>query len=130
MDRVVEFVLPIGYEDDDGMIHREGKMKMATAIDEIEVHNDERVLSSPRFHDVLLLAKIIVNIGEITNVSVDEVLNLYEVDFRYLQTLYKEVNGHLEHDLQVRCPKCNHLDKVSLSSVYKNLDFYFRKEEE
>ncbi len=130
MGKEIEFVLPIGFEDGEGIIHRAGKMKMATALDEIDVHNDERVLSSPRYHDVLLLSKIIVNIGEINNISVDEVLSLYEVDFRYLQTLYKEVNGHLEHELQVRCPKCNHLDKVSLSGVYKNLDFYFRKEDD
>lgn len=126
----MDFVLPIGYQDENGELHREGTMRLATALDEIEVHNDEKSFSSERFHDVLLMARIIPKIGTISAVSVAIIQNLYEVDFRYLQTLYKEINGQLENEIKVKCPKCNHIDKIHLSEVYKKLDFYFKKSEE
>ena len=41
-----EFVLPKGYIDDNGNLHREGSMRLATAMDEILPLRDPRVRRS------------------------------------------------------------------------------------
>src|SRR5947208_3440022 len=35
MQSEVDFVLPIGYRDENGVVHREGRMRLATARDEL-----------------------------------------------------------------------------------------------
>ena len=129
MERQVDFLLPVGYLDDKGDLHRAGKIRLATAMDEIEIHNDDKVYLA-RYHDILLLSKVITKLGDLPIVDIHVIEDLYEVDFRYLQTLYKEINGYLEKDIQTICPKCNTVNTVNLSRVYENLDFYFRKDQE
>ena len=42
------FVLPRGYVDEQGRVHREGVMRLATARDEITPQTDPRVRQNPR----------------------------------------------------------------------------------
>ena len=44
-----EFTLPQGYTDDEGTLHREGRMRLATAADEIEPLQDPRVQSNSSY---------------------------------------------------------------------------------
>ena len=47
METIYEFTLPKGYVDNNGEVHRRGKMRLATAGDEISATRDPRVLSNP-----------------------------------------------------------------------------------
>ena len=51
------FVLPRGYVDGDGVVHREGSMRLATARDEIYPQSDPRVRENPAYLTVLLLTR-------------------------------------------------------------------------
>jgi hypothetical protein len=123
-----DFLLPVGYLDDDGTLHRTGTMRLATALDEIEIHSDERMLSSERYHDILLFSRVITKIGDYSPVTAEIVEGLFEVDFRYLQSLYMEKNGQLQHRIESVCPKCQSRNTVDLAKVYSNLEFYFSKD--
>ncbi len=129
MSAEFDFLLPVGYMAGDGTLSRTGRMRLATALDEIEIHSDERMLSSERFHDILLFSRVITKIGDITPVTTEIVEELFEVDFRYLQSLYMEKNGQLAAQIESVCPKCHGRNPVNLATVYSNLEFYFSKDE-
>lgn len=56
MQTVYEFELPKGYVDSTGAVHRKGKMRLATAGDEISATRDPRVLSNPSYLSVVVLS--------------------------------------------------------------------------
>ena len=54
-----EFTLPMGYlDEEDGTLHREGVMRLATAADEILPLRDGRVDRNPAYLTVILLSII------------------------------------------------------------------------
>jgi hypothetical protein len=56
MTTVYDFELPKGYVDSAGAVHRRGKMRLATAGDEINATRDPRVLSNPSYLTVVVLS--------------------------------------------------------------------------
>jgi hypothetical protein len=125
----ISFLLPIGYEDDKGKFHREGKMRSTTAMDEIEIHADERLSFQKHYHDILLFNRVIIKLGDIASITCEIIENLYEADFRYLQTLYQSLNSDMKSELVTKCPKCSEINRINLSDVYKNIDFYANKKD-
>lgn len=49
METVFDFTLPKGLVDNAGQVHRKGKMRLATARDEISATRDPRVLTNPSY---------------------------------------------------------------------------------
>jgi hypothetical protein len=54
-----EFILPIGYQDEEGRLHREGIMRLATAADEILPLNDPRVQKNQAYLVMILFSRVI-----------------------------------------------------------------------
>jgi hypothetical protein len=100
------FVLPRGYVDRRGRLHRGGVMRLATARDEIAPQNTPQVRQNPAYLTVLLLSRTITKLGDLTSVDVEVVEDLFASDLAFLQDLYRRINqqGHTEAD--VRCPGC------------------------
>lgn len=88
----IEFSLPVGFVDRFGMLHRTGKMRLSRAKDEIELMSDKRVHSNKYYLGVLLLSKVITQLGTITDVKPELLEQLYSKDFEYLQNLYMQSN--------------------------------------
>jgi hypothetical protein len=101
------FTLPRGYVDEQGRVHRDGVMRLATARDEITTQNDPRVRQNPAYLTVLLLASTVVSLGS-ARVDTLVIENLFASDLAFLQDLYRRINqeGHTEAD--VVCPACAH----------------------
>ena len=57
------FVLPRGFVDDAGTVHRDGVMRLATARDEILPQRDPRVRENEAYLTVLLLSRVITRLG-------------------------------------------------------------------
>ena len=57
------FVLPRGYVDGTGTVHRDGVMRLATARDEIIPQRDPRVRENEAYLTVLLLSRVITKLG-------------------------------------------------------------------
>jgi len=88
----IEFELPMGYRDQDGRIHRQGVMRLATAGDEILPLKDHRVRENPGYLPIIVLARVVVSLGDVP-ISTSVIENLYHADFHYLQLIYNKVNG-------------------------------------
>lgn len=109
------FVLPRGYVDSAGHVHREGVMRLATARDELVPLRDDRVRENPAYLTVVLLARVITRIGAVTDVHAGVVENLFAADLAFLQDLYRRVNTEGHTRAAVTCPACEHRFAVDVS---------------
>lgn len=103
-----EFTLPMGYLDDEGTLHRDGVMRLATAADEIHPQRDGRVERNPAYLTVILLSRVIVRLGGLEQITPKTVEGLFAADLAFLQELYDRVNG-LAEARRVQCPECAHV---------------------
>jgi hypothetical protein len=88
-----EFTLPKGYVDDGGVLHRTGLMRLATARDEIEPLRDPRITGpEDPYLTLAILARVVVRLGSIEDISVRHVEALFAADLAYLQDLYGIIN--------------------------------------
>jgi hypothetical protein len=110
-----EFELPRGYVDSAGNVHKRGTMRLATARDELVPLADQRVRDNPAYLTVVLLARVIEQLGTITDVHPGIIENLFASDLAFLQDLYRRVNqeGHARAD--VECPSCGREFTVDLT---------------
>lgn len=86
------FTLPKGYVDDHGTLHRQGTMRLACARDEIEPLRDPRVKENEAYATVIVLARVITQLGTVPQVTTKTIDALFVSDFAYLQDLYRIVN--------------------------------------
>lgn len=87
-----DFTLPRGYVDKDGNLHRQGIMRLATARDEIEPMRDPRVLDNEAYLTVILLSRVLSQLGDVPQVTPKTIEGLFALDLAYLQDLYEAVN--------------------------------------
>jgi hypothetical protein len=109
-DRLVtefEFELPRGYVDGSGTVHRHGVMRLATARDELVPLIDGRVQENSAYLTVVLLARVIVSLGSITEVHPGMVEQMFASDLAFLQDLYRRINQEGHTRAAVTCPACN-----------------------
>lgn len=102
------FVLPRGYIDYDGNVHREGIMRVATVRDEIEPLEHPRVIANEAYLIVMLLSNVIVELGDLRDVTPDVVENMFATDLVYLKSLYEQINAVDDIMIEVVCPNCGH----------------------
>ena len=102
------FVLPRGYVDGAGTLHREGVMRLATARDEITPQRDPRVRENEAYLTILLLARVITRLGDLTDVHAGIIERLFAADLAFLQDLYRRINQEGHTRATVVCPDCRH----------------------
>ncbi|ESA38830.1 hypothetical protein N836_30345 [Leptolyngbya sp. Heron Island J] len=87
-----EFSLPKGYYDGEGNLHRKGKMRLAKAADEITPMRDPRVKANPAYATVLVLSRVVIQLGALSDITPRIIEDLYAADLNYLYTFYREIN--------------------------------------
>lgn len=117
MQTEIPFTLPKGYVDGNGNVHREGRMRLATARDEIEPLGDADVRQNQAYLSVLLVARTVTRLGEITEVTPELVEGLYAGDFDHLQRLYERINSNDDSVGVVSCPNCSHQFEVDMTEI-------------
>lgn len=96
-----EFVLPKGFVDDDGRLHRTGRMRLATGRDELEPLRDPSIDGpDDPLLTVLVLARVVTAIGTVTPVTTDHINGLFAVDLAFLQDFYGVVNFGSDEDVE------------------------------
>lgn len=103
-----EFVLPKGYIDDSGSLHREGSMRLATAMDEILPLRDPRVRNNEAYLVVILLAQVITRLGTLPKLTPAMIEKFFAADIAFLQDLYQQINDMDAHRVGAVCPNCGH----------------------
>lgn len=109
------FILPRGYVDSNGEIHRDGVMRLATARDELVSQRDDRVREDPRYLTVVLIGRVVSRIGGIEDVHAGVIENLFASDLAFLQDLYRRINQDGHTHARVRCPDCSSEFAVDLA---------------
>lgn len=112
-----EFALPIGYQDADGTLHRDGTMRLATAADEILPLKDGRVQSNQAYLIIILLSRVITRLGGIEQINPKVIEGLYAADLAYLQEFYNRINRNGKASVEASCPKCAHHFEMELNGV-------------
>lgn len=101
------FTLPRGYIDALGQVHRTGVMRLATALDEIEAVQDPRVRANEAYLPVLLLSRVIMQLGAFVPVSSEMIAALFVIDLAYLEDLYQRINSPEAVIVGAVCPQCS-----------------------
>jgi hypothetical protein len=102
------FLLPRGYVDTSGSVHRDGVMRLATARDELIPLRDDRVRENPAYLTVVLLGRVVTRIGGIEDIHAGIIENLFAADLAFLQDLYRRINQEGHTRAAVTCPGCGH----------------------
>jgi hypothetical protein len=113
----VEFELPKGYVDDDGTLHRQGVMRLATAADEILPMRDPRVQENEAYLPVIVLARVITRLGSLKDIHTGVIEGLYASDLAFLENLYTEFNANGESIPETGARKANGSRASSLQRV-------------
>jgi hypothetical protein len=108
------FVLPRGFVDESGAVHREGVMRLATARDEILPQRDPRVRENEAYLTVLLLSRVITRLGSLSSINAGTIEGMFASDLAFLQDLYRRVNQEGTTQVAVTCPACAHQFAVDL----------------
>lgn len=103
----IEFELPRGFVDSEGIVHKKGVMRLATALDEIEPLRDPRVQANEAYLVILLLSRVITRLGGVTAVTPQIVEGLYASDLAYLQEVYQRQNAPESVVVGAVCPNCS-----------------------
>ena len=109
------FILPRGYVDTTGTVHRDGVMRLATAKDEIVPQRDPRVRENEAYLTVLLLSRVITRLGRLGEVHPGIIENMFASDLAFLQDLYKRINQEGTSQAAVTCPACDHEFTVEMA---------------
>lgn len=88
-----EFTLPRGYVDGQGRLHKTGRMRLATARDELEPLRDPTVQGpdDPRL-TILVLTRVVEELGSLELVTSFDIEGLFAVDLAFLQDFYGVIN--------------------------------------
>ena len=112
-----EFTLPKGYVDQEGNLHRHGVMRLATAMDEIAPLRDLRVRSNQAYLVIVLLSRVIVQLGTLPQITTGVIENLFAADLAYLQAFYRQINEQGTSLITAKCPECNAEFEIDLAAL-------------
>lgn len=115
METVFDFTLPKGYLDGSGQLHRRGKMRLATAGDEIGATRDPRVLSNPSYLTIVILGRVVTELEGLEMVSANVIEKLFTADLAFLQDMYQRINDIEPPTMEAVCPDCGKIFRVPLN---------------
>ena len=114
METEFEFELPRGYVDAHGEVHKRGVMRLANAADKILPLRDPKVQQNPGYLTIILLARVITKLGNLSTVNTRVIEGLFTMDLAYLQDLYQRINMSEMPVYRVTCPHCSQELEVPL----------------
>lgn len=110
-----DFTLPKGLLDAQGQLHRTGRMRLATAKDEMALLQDPHLQANPAYGMLVLLSQVITQLGALERVTPADLENLFRPDIQYLRVFYEQIHQSGLPQLAVQCPQCQHQFAAELS---------------
>lgn len=111
------FHLPKGYVDGEGTVHRDGVMRLATAVDEITPLRDSRVKANEAYLTIMILARVITRLGSLSEVNTGIIERMFTADLAYLQEFYRSINEGGGSLGRVSCPSCHNEFEISPGEI-------------
>lgn len=108
------FTLPRGLLDDREQLHRKGRMRLATARDEILIQNEPRARENSAYGFLIVLSLTITCLGSLSTVSPAHLENLVLQDIAYLREFYNLINQQGTALIPAQCPHCQNTLEVEL----------------
>lgn len=113
----IEFNLPHGYVDPQGHVHRYGRMRMATVMDEIAPALEATQQYNDAYMIVLLMARVITQLGDLPQITPEVVSSLYAADMIYLEDLYLRLNSSDQIVMGTTCPHCQSQFNIAVAPL-------------
>ncbi len=101
-----EFTLPKGFVDNEGTLHRQGMMRLATAMDEITPLRDARVKHNDAYLSIIILSRVVTRLGSMPDMNTGVIERMFTADLAFLQEFYRSINEGGESLGRVACPSC------------------------
>lgn len=111
------FTLPRGYVDAEGNVHREGAMRLSTALDEVAPMKDPRVQANPGYLAIILFSRVITRLGDLTHINPKVIEGMFSADLAFLQNFYRQINENGHTRVGVQCPHCEAKFEVETNSL-------------
>jgi hypothetical protein len=115
LDTEFDFILPRGLIDEEGGVHRQGVMRLATAKDELSVQKDRRVKDDPAYGVLVMLSRVITRLGSLSAITPELLEGLFTLDLAYLREFYNRLNQQGDVYIPVECPQCSSQFTVELA---------------
>jgi hypothetical protein len=115
METIYDFTLPKGYMDGAGNVHKRGRMRLATAGDEISATRDPRVLANPSYLTIVILSKVVTELEGMDAVTATTIEQLFTADLAFLQDMYQRINDVEPPVMQCVCPDCGRSFEVPIN---------------
>jgi hypothetical protein len=110
-----DFSLPMGILDEEGTLHKEGCMRLATGADEILPLKDPRVQGNQAYLIFILLSRVVTRLGGIKSINPKTIEQLFAADLAYLQEFYNRINRNGHAAIKANCPHCGQDFDVELN---------------
>ena len=68
---------------------------------------DDRVRENANYLAVVLIGRVVNNIGDVDDIHSGVIENLFASDLAYLQDLYRRINQDGHAHVRVECPDCS-----------------------
>ena len=75
-------------------------MRLATAMDEIAPMRDPRVRSNQAYLVIILLSRVITQLGTVEVIDTGVVENMFSADLAFLQDFYRKINELSAEELE------------------------------
>jgi len=98
-------------------MHRHGRMRLAYAIDEVDVMNDPRVQVNESYLPILLLSRVVTQLDGVAAVTPEIIERLFASDLAYLQELYQHMNNGEQVTIGAVCPACRAQFQVQVAPL-------------
>jgi hypothetical protein len=102
------FQLPRGFVDEEGRLHRDGLLRLATAKDELTAQAEPLVRQNPAYLSIYLIMRTVTRLGSVPVIDRFVIEHLFASDLAFLQDLYRRVNQQGNTEAEVACPECGH----------------------
>lgn len=86
------FSLPLGLLDNQGTLHQDGEMRLATGKDEFYLQRDPRSLENPAYGTLIMLSRAIACLGNLSPVAPEDLEGLFLIDWQFLRNVYNAIN--------------------------------------
>lgn len=113
---LIEFELPIGYEDKDGEVHRNGLIRMSTG--ELEEKLALLIRENPGKANTVLLSNSIQELGTLKMIDTKVLRDMTRRDREYLTSLISKAKCGPNLVREVNCPVCGFAHKVMIELPY------------